>query len=177
MGKWTHLRGEIMALEREQPPMDFDSAISVVVDSASQAKIQSAIMPILSLAREQGVSGLVELLKDVRALRDNISKAAKAVNLMHDEIQYEVIRHMEANKVEQVKTLGLTISRSDEPHPVVTDRAELVEYAKKPNSPLTLAVQWGTLKTEVKRALEENEELPPGCAVFLKEGLSVRKAS
>ena len=87
----------------------------------------------------------------------------------------ELMRYMEHNNLTRVRVGDVTVTANAD------SDSQAPSY--RPNSSpfgmpidLPLVVQWQALKREVKRCLEEGESLPPGCDVFLKEGLGVRKA-
>jgi hypothetical protein len=96
----------------------------------------------------------------------------KNLEVQIDAVERVLHEQMEAQSLQSVVIDGYLWSSTYEPYPVVTNQAEVREWATK-RMPDNLNLAWGTVRNAVRTALDPDTEpgtaeLPPGVAVYVK---------
>lgn len=156
MGKWDSLKTLYPAL-----PTDPTHAEALAVAAETWAnKPLAEIAAAYDAAREEK-----------EALDEELSRK----NVTLEALKRVLVGALENAQLTQIRTARYSFSTSVEPYPTVKNKPALREWAGE-NMSDSLAIPWQTLKSVVKNALENGEEVPPGVEIFVATNLTRRKA-
>lgn len=156
MGKYTHLKDKIEAFQLEPK----------YAEKVQEQKFSYEGFSLLRLGQEY---------QALRKRKDELAEEEKRLNLEIEAVSQLVLAKFEADDLTKASIEGIgTLSCKDEPYAGVEDKEKLMAWILNGHAEL-LMVSWQQLNSQVKEALIEGEELPPGVKVFMKSSLTLRK--
>jgi hypothetical protein len=162
MGKWSGLK------DKYPPRIDGDTDFLEKVREARTANAAST---------------LPELITTFAAARDEKKQheeTIKKLNVLLEALGQLLLEQLEAQDLISIRTdAGQLLTVTTTPYASVVDRGLLEAYLEKNEDLQYLyTVHPSSLNALVKGLLEEGRdaEMPPGVGVFLKSGISIRKA-
>jgi len=164
MGKWKALRGKYPVYKTED-----EVAYQGEIDQRKQQILGRASNP-----HEANPARLGRLYVEARKDKAEISKREREVNITLNALTQLLFECLEGQELEKVALAsGVSISLKDEPIPYQSDRLAVVDWALASNQKANLSVQYQTLASIVRGCLENGQDIPPGVAVYMKQGLHV----
>lgn len=158
MGKWSHLKGQYP--DRQDPESDYFRDLHARTDELATKKLAE----------------LAELYAKEEEIVDYHEKRAKSAKTEIEAITRAMLRVMEQQNLDSATLAGYRWTPSPEPYPQVKDKVSLREWAEKTDQRDLLSINPQTLKSLVKKALEENQPIPEGLDLFVHTTFSRRKA-
>lgn len=150
MGKWSYLKDSVA----EVPVADYSEQLL-----ADMRELEGL-----------SVADLAALYAERDDLASEAATAQKTADRRLDAVRRVLVQRMEQQGLDSVTTGGYRFTPTPEPYPSVTDRAANLAWAKEA-MPDALQIQWQTLKSAVKSALETGDVLPAGVTLYLKTTL------
>lgn len=115
-------------------------------------------------------------LKAARELKSAFSAAEVAAGNIVSLITEAILNYLEDQGLERTANNDTLVTRSDDVHPKVVDHEAFIKWAKENGYEEQLTLQWQTIKSITKGQLEAENKLPDGIEIWLKQGVSARKA-
>jgi hypothetical protein len=120
---------------------------------------------------------LGRLYKDVRKEEEELEAKLKSVHLAKEALTQLVLKLFETQGMDQYRLdEGGSLSIKDEPYSAIGNRAEFLKWVKESGKEDLLSVNYQTMNSLVKEMLEAGQPAPPGIAVYIRTGLTYRKA-
>lgn len=174
MGKWTKLKGKYPRLPLET---DYQQKVNVVLDSQapefvlSPAEHSGRIYKVRELSDFQ----IAALYNAARGRKDELEADLKVVDLEIEAYSRLLVDRFEAAG-ETSKTFdgGTVLSLGDEPYPTVKDQALMMAWLKRKGLESLLTLNYQTMSSLVKNAIQEGSELPDGVDIFIKTKVTRR---
>jgi hypothetical protein len=109
--------------------------------------------------------------------RDKLKAAADEAERAFKAAQAALFERMDAEKVDGIKVDGIGFSPARTVYATVKDRAAFVAWAEVHNPELVQPRERKSLlNDEVRQALDDGRELPPGVSFYAREYVSQRAA-
>lgn len=172
-GKWAYLKGKY-------PKMPVDAGwlqqVDAILDSPAPAEVLSP--------GDEGLELTVRCLSDFQLnklylkARDRADDLGEELSALETETEAYtrvfVERLSEAGEASKTFDDGVSIGVTVEPYVSVESQADMLKWVKDTGQEAILTVNYQTLASIVKAAIEKAEPLPLGVKVFLKDKLSCR---
>jgi len=177
--KWAKLRDQYPKL-----PLDaeYEQKVEAILnapipaDDQVGADIITGDQPLRALPLNQVVAFYNLLREDIEELNNQLH----ALNAKLEACEFKISEHFEANDILTQKFEdGSSITVAPDPVVSVENESQFIGWvsaddARKAQFKLKLTVHPSTTKSEVKKLLEENAEVPPGVRVFYLNKLTRR---
>lgn len=152
MGKWSGFKDTLPALPRD--------------DRVRQEAER--------LLAEGGIERATEVYLRERETVDRLKAETKDAQEILDTAELAVLLHFERNDLSRIDRGGFALIRSEQPYAQIADKAALMAWAET-EAPEIINVNWNSLQSKVKTALEDTAPLPPGVDVFFEQTIRRNK--
>jgi hypothetical protein len=167
-GKWAKLRGKF-----ESAPA---SNMSAAAEPKWLAKVDFAKVPYAKLT----LGELMKAFDSYDQEKETKENEIKDINVELEALGSMIAEKFQGQEINSIKTdFGKTLYLNTEPYTTVSDREVFEKHVSDTEGLDYLwAVPWQSLNSLVKGLLEagQDDQIPPGLAVFLKSSVRIRKS-
>lgn len=126
------------------------------------------------LLAEGGIERATEAYLKAREAVDDLKAQTKAAQETLDTAELAVLLHFERHDLSRIDRGGFALVRSEQPYAQIADKGALLAWANE-EAPEIVNVNWNSLQSKVKTALEDTAPLPPGVDVFFEQTIRRNK--
>lgn len=162
-GKWAWLR-QVLNEDgsRKYPTMSVEPEYAEVVAA------------MMAPHRDKTLDQLAERLNTLEAIKEIQEKYLSKTNAEIIAVERLMDSAFEKSAIEKLVVGGYAFGRKPEPAPKVTDPAAWLAHVKE-HMPEILTVNYQTMRSIVSKALEANDEIPPGIEVEVRPTITRKK--
>jgi hypothetical protein len=173
MGKWSGLKGSY-------PKAPLDGTYQEKIEAVLNSPAPLAVLGLSETAkaftvRELSDYQLVRLFNQAKAAKEDLEEKIKILTLELTAYTQLLVERYDDQGIEKATYEdGATVGIHVEPYPVVTDSGKLLAWVRANDLEAMLSLNYQTLTSLVKDAIENGKLLPDGVDVYLKDKLSRR---